>query len=286
MKDRTNHALLLRDGRHLSYAEYGHPMGRPLLYFHGIPGSRLECPVDASSLHKQHIRLIVPERPGYGYSDRLENRRILDWPGDVAQLADHLALERFTVLGFSGGGSYALACAHELNERIVATGLLACLAPFDAPGIRDVISPALRGMYELAAKAPEELLQQFAPIANEPGQVLEMVEEAASAPDKVILSAANFRRHFLANVTESLHQGSKAVVWDLHLAASAWGFELAGVEQAVQLWHGTDDRNADLAMGRYLADALPQCRATFMENEGHYSLLSHAERILQELMDF
>jgi pimeloyl-ACP methyl ester carboxylesterase len=275
----------LRDGRQLSYAEYGDPTGKPLFYFHGIPGSRMECPVDESYLQTKNIRLIAPERPGYGLSDTFENRRILDWPDDLAQLADNLGLEQFHVLGFSGGGSYALACARQRQERVVATGLLGCVAPMDVPGMRDAVSPAFRGMYELAAKAPDELEQQFAPLAAAPEGVVLMVEEAAPEPDQAAFADPVFRKKFVADFSESLRQGAKAVVWDLHLAATPWGFDLARIQSPVQLWHGTSDLNAGPAMGHYLADTLPQCHATFMENEGHYSLLNHMERMLQELME-
>lgn len=285
MKDRTSQIVSLRDGRQLSYAEYGDPTGSPLFYFHGMPGSRKECLADESFLNLQRIRLIVPDRPGYGLSDALANRRILDWPDDVTQLADSLGLEQFRVLGFSGGGSYALACAHQLQDRVAATGLLGCVAPMDAPGMRDAVSPAFRGMYELAAKAPNELEQQFAPLATAPEGVLLMIEEGASEPDKAVFADSVFREKFVADFSESLRQGAKAVVWDLHLAALPWGFDLARIPQPVGLWHGTSDLNAGSAMGHYLAETLPQCHARFMENEGHYSLLNHMERILQELMD-
>ena len=284
MKDRTNQVLQLRDGRSLGYAEYGKPGGKPLVYFHGIPGSRKECLLAELILRKHSIRLIVPERPGYGCSNILENRRIQDWPEDVVQLADHLVLDRFAVLGFSGGGSYALACAQQLKARITAVGLLACLAPFDAPGIREAISPDFQNMYALAAAAPEELAQDLAPVASDAQKVLLMLQETASTPDKAIFSTPVFRNSCLDNFTESLRQGSTAVAWDLHLAATSWGIDLAGIQQPVRLWHGTDDRNADVVMGSYLADTVPHCRAQFMKNEGHYSLFNHMERILQELM--
>ena len=284
MKDSANQALPLRDGRRLSYAEYGDLTGIPLFYFHGMPGSRKECPFDESYLQKLNIRLIAPERPGYGLSDFQQNRCILDWPDDVAQLADSLGLDRFAVLGYSGGGSYTLACAHQLKERVTNTGLIACVAPLNTPEMWDAVSPAFRGMYELAAKDPSQLEQQLASAAESPEAVLAMVEEAVSIPDKALFIHPEFRDKLLANLSESLHQGAKAVVWDLHLAALSWGFDLVDIQQSVQLWHGTDDLNAAVAMGRYLANNLPHCHAQFMENEGHYSLLNHMEVILQKLM--
>jgi pimeloyl-ACP methyl ester carboxylesterase len=285
VNDRTSKTLSLESGRRLAYAEYGAPDGSPLIYFHGTPGSRRECSFDATVLQALNIRVIVPERPGYGLSDFQENRCILDWPDDVAQLADSLGLDCFAVLGFSCGGSYALACSHRLGARITATGLLGCVAPLNTPGMWDAVSPAFRGMYELAAKDPGQLEQQLAPAAASPEGVLAMVEEAVSTPDKATFTEPVFREKLLVNVTEALRQGAKAVVWDLHLAALPWGFNLTDVQQPVQLWHGTDDLNAAVAMGHYLADTLPHCSARFMANEGHYSLFNHMAVILQKLMN-
>ena len=276
----------LIDGRQLSYAEYGSPGGSPLFYFHGIPGSRRECSFDASILQALNIRLIIPERPGYGLSDFQENRHLLDVPDDVAQLADSLGLDRFSVLGFSGGGAYALACAHMLGERITAAGLISSLAPLDAPGMWDAISPAFRGLYELGANDPEQLEQQFAPAAASPGTVITNMEEAISTPDKAIFRTPDFREKLLANLTESLRQGARAFSWDFHLAAMPWGFNPTDIQQPVQLWHGEDDLNAGVAMGHYLAETLPHCRAHFIENEGHYSLFNHMEVILRKVMDY
>ena len=284
MTDNITQTLPLQDGRLLAYADYGVPDGWPLLYFHGIPGSRRECPFDAAILQALNIRLIVPERPGYGLSDWQENRRILDWPDDVAQLADHLELDRFAVLGFSGGGAYALACAHKLGERVTTAGLVSCVAPLETPAMWDAISPAFRGLYELAATDPSLLEQQFAPAAATPGAVISNMEQSISTPDKAIFQNPDFRTKLLTNLTASLHQGARAFSWDFHLAASPWDFSLMAIQQPVQLWHGSDDLNAGVAMGHYLAEALPHCRAQFMENEGHYSLFNHMAVILRKLM--
>jgi pimeloyl-ACP methyl ester carboxylesterase len=84
------------------------------LYFHGHPGSRLEARFLAKAADRAGVRLVGVDRPGMGLSTYQSRRRVMDWPGDVAQLADHLKLGRFAVVGFSGGGLYSLACAYGL----------------------------------------------------------------------------------------------------------------------------------------------------------------------------
>src|SRR3989338_9991360 len=98
--DRKNQSILLPDGRRLGYAEYGAPDGRPVLFFHGAPGSRHIHADMADVVTRRGIRLIAVERPGYGLSDPQPGRSMLDWPGDVAALTDALGIAKFAIIGF------------------------------------------------------------------------------------------------------------------------------------------------------------------------------------------
>lgn len=122
--------LQLADGRILAYTEVGDPHGYPVFYFHGAPGSRLEGQLFAESNQEFGIRMIIPDRPGYGLSDNQENRTYLDWAQDVAELADHLGIERFAVLGYSSGGPYAAVVAHQLPGRVTVAVIVAGEGPY------------------------------------------------------------------------------------------------------------------------------------------------------------
>src|SRR4030042_1974723 len=128
-------SIVLWDGRHLAYAEYGDPRGKPVFLFHGIPGSRIFRPPPDDLTAANGVRLITVDRPGYGGSDFQPGRRILEWPADVCALADVLGLERFAVCGHSAGGPYVLACAAFIPQRLTAAGVISGLGPVDAPGM-------------------------------------------------------------------------------------------------------------------------------------------------------
>ncbi|KAI0101511.1 Alpha/Beta hydrolase protein [Nemania sp. FL0031] len=137
---RDSQTLILSDGRTLGFAEYGSPTGKPVFFFHGFPSSRLEAAGILELVHRPDLRIIAPERPGFGLSSFNPRHRITDWPADVRALAGHLGIARFAVLGGSGGAPYALACARALPaDTLSAVGLLAPAAPWTvARGVADV----------------------------------------------------------------------------------------------------------------------------------------------------
>jgi pimeloyl-ACP methyl ester carboxylesterase len=136
MASSLENAIALADGRRLAYREYGARDGAPVFFFHGWPGSRLDFAPNDATAADAGVRVIAVDRPGIGGSDPQAGRRVLDWPVDVAALADSLALDRFAVLGFSFGGPYARACAYALPDRVTYAGLVSCLGPIDDPAAK------------------------------------------------------------------------------------------------------------------------------------------------------
>jgi len=124
-----NRFITLPDGRKLGYEDHGLKSGTAVFMFHGTPGSRIGGLVDSPLMKDFDVRIITPERPGYGISDLLPNRTISDWPMDVKELADQLGIHKFHVAGASGGGAFALACAIELPERLLSTTLISAATP-------------------------------------------------------------------------------------------------------------------------------------------------------------
>jgi pimeloyl-ACP methyl ester carboxylesterase len=154
---KINQQLRLPSGRMLAYDECGTPDGTPIFYFHGSPSSRLEWGLFGGEMlaNRLNIRLIVPDRPGLGHSEFQPGRQIGDWPADVIALADQLALARFAVLGYSGGGPYAAACALlKIPGRLTRVGIVSGTAPFDEPGLSAGIDPVSLRFMHLAHTKP------------------------------------------------------------------------------------------------------------------------------------
>lgn len=257
--------------------------GFPVIAFHGAPGSRLECITGDSSLRETNTRLIVVERPGYGLSDFHEGRTLLDWPKDITCLADSLCLDRFSLLGFSGGGAYAAACAHCIPERLIHTALISSAAPFTVPGLTDAMPPANLALFELARDEYQAAEQQLAGVTNSPDALFNLLERTASAPDREILAGPEFRRMYADNLAESIHQGLMGLVYDLSLIAQPWGFETTEIKGDVSVWQGALDINTPNAMGEYLGATIPACQTHFFADAGHFLAFTHGKEILQTL---
>lgn len=278
----------LPDGRHLGYAEYGAPGGRPFFYFHGLPGSRLEIVLADLPARQRGLRLIALDRPGIGLSDPRPGRTLADWPETVAALAEHLEISRFGVLGVSGGGPYALACARYLADQLTAVGIVCGLAPPEMPGFTEGMTPVAAGLLNSARYTPL-LAAQLGygmgwSMARFPGLVLNLAGAGAPASDRLTLNRPEVRETILRSMEQAFSQGSRGAVDDLLLYARSWGFRLQDIDMPVHLWQGEADHIVPPSMGRYLAEHLPRREARFYPGEGHFSLpFEHIDKILDSL---
>jgi pimeloyl-ACP methyl ester carboxylesterase len=278
----------LRDGRKLAYAQFGNPDGRPVLYFHGHPGSRLDLDMfDQTVLDQSGLRLLSLDRPGIGLSDFKPGRKLLDWPADVREFADALGLDRFSVMGMSGGGPYVAACAYALPERIKAAVIISGLGRFDLPGATAKMGSGLQ-YFKMARRFP--LLARFQMqmmaygVKSGPNKMLAQMQSGMPPADRQEFQRPEVAKTFLATLAESLRQGPAKMVWEGGFYLRPWGFPLEEIRLPVYLWHGEADRNAPIAMGRHTAAAIPGCQAVFIPGEGHFSLaIHHMPEILKTL---
>jgi pimeloyl-ACP methyl ester carboxylesterase len=284
--------LTLSDGRVLAWDVHGPASGIPLFYFHGAPSARIEAgffglPEIADRLG---IRLIVPDRPGLGLSDYQRGRTILDWPRDVIALADHLGLDRFSVLGYSGGGPYALACAQVIPERLDQVVLVSSTGPHEVPGATDRINPNSLQFMRMCAERPVParlMVRSMGMVARWfPERMAAQAVSSLPEPDARVMGDPTHGMAFANMVSEAARRNGRGPQLDTALMVRPWGLNLDTIAVPVRVWHGTEDCNAPLPMGEYLASTIPEVDATFVTGEGHLSLMfNHRADILQEIVD-
>lgn len=282
---RLDTAIRLPDGRKLAFAEYGDPAGVPLMLFHGLPGSRLAWGLFPGDPFPRGVRIIAPDRPGYGQSDPNPGRSLLDWAEDVAVLADRLELERFGIVGVSGGGPGAMACASLMPARLSCVGIVAGAAPTDAPGVFAGMSAVNRFFMKLAWRAPHLSTLNTRLVASvvrrNPGRYIDVMERKVHEVDRAVLAQPGIRDMLVKDFTEALRQGGQGMVDDMAANhGGRWGFALHQIETQVHFWYAELDHSVPVAMGRYLTSQVPGSEFHLERNAGHLWSLVHLRQVL------
>lgn len=286
---RLDQAVHLSDGRVLGYAEYGLASGPPLFLFHGSPGSRLDAP-QMWPEEPAAVRVIAPDRPGFGASTFQVGRCLADWADDVRQLADSLGVERFLVAGFSGGGPHALAVAHGLPDRVIAAGSIGGAGPVDTPDALAGMNRVNRLVFTVAKKASPALGLLVAPHAylmkRQPGKVVERSAGDKNLPeaDREVMTNSRQQELMIMAGPEAFRQGIRGLVHEAHICAGPWGFDPAAIKPPVFIWHGDLDTNVPLHMAQHLAARIPDSRLTIYRGEGHLIVPKHWTEIRTALL--
>lgn len=279
--------------RKLGYAGWGDPEGLPVFHFHGALTSRYEGFWLHPAAKTHGLRLMTLDRPGVGNSCHAPERRIADWPRDVAAFADSLGIDRFALVGVSGGGPYALACAHALPDRVQRVALIAGAGPLSRPEVFALMSGRQRAILGTLMARPR-MLHAFLRGVRMLPQVLRMFAVTATLGG---LSSADLATVRSREITERLKHLPPAAqlapfgpdcegpTLDGHLHGQPWGFEPREIRTPVDLWYAEDDRIVPASMGRYLAGVLPVNQAKYYPApEGHLSLiLGRADEFLGAL---
>ena len=281
-------SVKLSDGRSLSFARFGDPSGKPVFYFHGFPGSRLEPQSNHDAFLKAGIQLLALDRPGIGHSTRKNKRKLLDWPDDVVEIAKILKLEKFSILGVSGGGPYALACARAipgyLNKVTVACGL----GPIDAPNATSGMMLSNRVLFRYGKFFPPVLhLSTFLMVrqlSSKPAKGLKKFVEGLPEPDRLVLSKTDAQDFVAASAVEGVRQGSGPLLEEIGIYSRSWGFKLEDLNVPVSLFQGEVDIDVPASMARHQASLIPDCEINLYPDDGHFSLLvNHIDEIIASL---
>ena len=280
-------------GRAVSGRQAGDPVGKPLVYFHGTPGSRLDVSFGDAVAADLGVRVISFDRPGYGRSAPAPYD-LRSVARDAAAVADELGADRFAVFGWSGGGPFALAAAADLGERVTGVGVAGTIAPpQEMPGAMDAFTDDDRAALALLPEQPARAAEQFRAANDEMLNGLLSVRDDPGTPwidwmwgetdPDVVADPAN-RNALRTLVREGLRQGPMGICWDNVAWGGPWGFELGEVRQWVHLWHGQQDQMVVPSNGQWLRDHLPRAALAMVPREGHLVPMAHWPEILRTLL--
>lgn len=231
------------------------------------------------------MRLIAVDRPGIGGSDPKRGRSVADWPADVEELAEQLELDRFAVSGWSAGGAYALACAHELQPRIDAVALVSGAGRLDLPGFVEQMSTA--AAWRLAARAPSAMTIAYTALARlarrSPGNARKVLFSGASKVDRAVIDRPDVGPRLVSAYVEATRPGGRGLTEDMQAVLGPWGFDPTEIRLPVQVIHGRRDTVAPPAHAEYWVETLEDANPVWVEDAGHFLIEGHVGKILDAL---
>ncbi len=282
----------LCDGAVVAIQEYGDPTGTPVIFCHGWPSSSTMAQLADEPARALGVRIISPDRPGISGSSMKLDRKLSDWPPLVARLVDHFEIGEFRILAISGGAPYAYATALAIPERVRAIAVVGGVIPFGELKDFKGLLPLYRWILAFYRNWPRLLRQLFylaqpflsvrAPIRFRP-LLLKMLLlrpcDAASLRDDTAFEV------IFESQRRAWRGSTEGVLIDARIYAEPWGFAIEDVHVPVRLWHGIEDRAFAVRLAEEIANRFPNCKARFIENEGHYSLpIRHMREILEDLI--
>jgi pimeloyl-ACP methyl ester carboxylesterase/DNA-binding CsgD family transcriptional regulator len=283
--------LALGDGRQLSYAEYGDPAGRPVLYFHALNGSRLEPLMHDERLRAGGIRLIAMDRAGYGHSTFVERGCYREHVHDVVALLDALRLDRVHLMSASAGCAHALLAAHALGARVHDVHCTAVVPPIQyilGSASRTAMNSAMNRFFRIVPSLMRPAFE-LAMMGQTVESLLEAVTQSRdnllslTPSDVELVQRPGHQPYFVANMMESLRQGTRAWPVESTLVNRPWPIPLPEIRQPVHLWHGTDDGLVATDMVAAFAAALPDARLHVLPGESHLLVFRSIDRVIEGL---
>jgi pimeloyl-ACP methyl ester carboxylesterase len=261
----------LGDGRVMLLREYGDPHGLPVIALHGTPASRLMY-AGAKSAGSLGLRLIAPDRWGYGGTSAHPDPRLPAFAADIARLADALGITSFAVLGVSGGGPYACALASLLPTRTTVLALVAPVGPIGGvPGVR--LTPFHQFCFRMLPHMPGTMRFIFGGFKRgleaSPQRAVRVAMVRSPAPDHRVMEQPGVGERFMAMFAEGLRPGVEGAVADMRIFNRPWGLPLQAVSAPARLWIGTADNNVPIDAALRLAVAIPGCELIELKDEGH-----------------
>ena len=278
----SDDTLALPDGRTMAYTSIGSAGGAVLVYHHGAPGGRLELATLDDAIAAEGLRVITPDRPGYGGSTPQPGRTTAGFVDDVVVLADHLGIDRFGVMGLSSGGPYTVACASSLGDRIVGAIVAAGNTDMSWP---DAADGYLQFELDLMALADADAaaaacIEQY----GADGSRFFEGDMDLGATDNEWLADETRATGLSTSMGVAFAQGVVGYAHDIWVQGRPWTFDPGAVTAPTIVVHGADDQLVPIAHSEHTASLIPGAELRVLDDVGHLSLSDELPSLAAELM--
>ena len=279
-------SIVLDDGRQISFAEYGKSTGYPVVALHGTPGSRLKFRSMHEAAVLRGLRIISVDRWGYGGTDMHPRPSLAAFAADAGALAERLSIDRFGVVGISGGGPFATAVAAVLGPQVERLALVCPVGLVtETPAVEMAamhrfafgILPRLPGAGRLVFAVHRRL------VLSAPGLAVAATAARASASDHEVLADRNVRACMVDAMRVGLARNARGPAGDLALFGRTWNVRPAAISATTKLWLGADDGNVPNAAARLLASRISGSQVRVLAGHGHFWIMRDCEEVLDWL---
>ena len=267
------------DGRDLDVYVAGPADGEILLFHSGTPSAPIVFEPMVEQMASRGLRYVAASRPGYGSSTRRPGRSVADVVDDTQTVLDHLGADRAWILGWSGGGPHALACAALMPERVRGVAAIASIAPYPAAGLDYLAGMGEENVEEFtAALEGSDALLVFKErnwpifravtgdqVAASLGDLIDEVDRASLTGEFADFAAASFR--------EALRESYWGWFDDDMAMIKPWGFEVEDIRIPVHIWQGRHDRMVPYGHGEWLASHVGSAIPHLFDDQGHLSIV-------------
>ncbi len=284
-KDHEHRVQRFKDRLPLGYADYGDPHGVPIFALHGTPGSRLRFRIMEQTANKLSLRIIAPDRRGYGLSPQEPQSTLTGFAEDIAALADALQLKRFGILGVSGGAPFAVASAALLGERVTSLGLVSPVGPVADSPAKDEIALFHEISFLLIPKVAL-LLRLFWKLTRfglniAPNLTLNIGHMRAPVSDWKILERPAVRDGLATTFQEGLRPGVNGALQDMMLFSKPWNIPWQEIKALSKIWIGSSDGNVPLPAVKELSKRISGCQCEIIPDAGHQWISQHYQDVLE-----
>lgn len=287
MTDKTNQTITLKDGRQLCYAEFGDPKGVPVMLIHGSPGHRLFWKYFPEFPFLSGMRFIAIDRPGYGMSDFKKDITFTDLADDIVALANSLKIDRFSIIGVSGGGPYTLACAWKIPERLDKVIVISTMGPL-VPDVIKTTGRTNRIVFQITKYAPWLMrlnMKMLSAMQNKNAdKYIRRMTYKLSGSDKIAIMKKPVRNALMSMFGEATQNGSDGYAQDVINVSRPWPFDLSEIKKEVHVWQPEDDTSTPPAVARHLKSVIPKCHIHYVPNAGHLWMIEHLCTVLREVI--
>ena len=285
----TEGRLSVRDGRTVAWTDWGDPHGRPLLRLPGTPGSRWAVRADTSVWSQRGLRVVTTERPGFGASSRLPGRGFREHADDLAEILDHLRIDRVHLYGSSGAAPHELALCQYHPDRVAAATVVSGSAPLLPEEVEEMTPHNAESYRMIRRGARDELVDVLTPLRDQmladPMNAMAGLMATASPADLAVMTDPDFRAVGVRSVREAIGQGIDGWIDEGTALYGTWpDLNPGDLRTSLTWYHALEDRLVPISAARQLADQIPGTHFIEWRDAGHLTAYHLESEILDELL--